>query len=298
MISRSASSSVRPVDLWSLPATQLVHLTFVFATSLLLLTGGWLLIRRLQGALESPLSMPALVFLGSALSITLVGQGFFERRMVTFNGTTESSGAVLRRTLMTVAVLILGFAISHPGTSAVPLMVFWGLVVVGALRAWSPSALVRRVSVQWRGDLSRDNHGDFEGAIEANEGSADRESPEATLLDKETESEDGELPADVSQRVLRARDERGAEIIYGSIRCEFAPGQRQQSVHIAFCPPLVSISEFTADQVLGPTVQIKPAMVETFGAAIEVKLASPGKGPAEVQIQFFAFEKPTGVADS
>lgn len=99
------------------------------------------------------------------------------------------------------------------------------------------------------------------------------------------------LPEHVSQRVVRARDERDAEVVFGTVRCRFVPGQRQQSIHLAFCPPLRKLAQLATDQVAGPAVQIKTVTAETFGVGLEAKLASPSKEPTEVQIQFFAFEK-------
>jgi hypothetical protein len=100
------------------------------------------------------------------------------------------------------------------------------------------------------------------------------------------------LPPGVSQRVTRARDEHGEEVVFGLVRCEFAPGERQQNVHIAFCPPLHRVPHLSTDQIDGPAVKIKTSLVETFGAGLEVKLVSPSSQPASVQIQFYACEKP------
>jgi hypothetical protein len=59
-----------------------------------------------------------------------------------------------------------------------------------------------------------------------------------------------------------------------------------------------SIAEFTVDQLAGPAVQVKTMSVETYGAGLEAKLASPSKGPTEVQIQFFAFARSPNDEDS
>ena len=79
-------------------------------------------------------------------------------------------------------------------------------------------------------------------------------------------------------------------MIYGIIRCDFVPGQRQQNVHIAFCPPLQRAPQLSLDQVDGPTARLRPAVVEPFGAGVEVKLKAASSAPASVQIQFYACE--------
>ena len=79
-------------------------------------------------------------------------------------------------------------------------------------------------------------------------------------------------------------------MIFGIVRCDFAPGQRQQNVHIAFCPPMQRKPQLSMDQVDGPTARLRPSIVEAFGAGVEVKLKTASTGPSSVQIQFYACE--------
>jgi hypothetical protein len=122
----------------------------------------------------------------------------------------------------------------------------------------------------------------------------------ALQLEDTTPSGDGDsgetLPDGVSQRITRASNEQGAEMIYGIVRCDFAPHQRQQNIHIAFCPPLDSAPQLTVDQVDGPTAGIRTTVVETYGAAIEVKLKAARSDLTSVQIQFYACESPASEA--
>jgi hypothetical protein len=97
------------------------------------------------------------------------------------------------------------------------------------------------------------------------------------------------LPEGVSQRITRAREGDG-EMIYGILRCDFAPNLRQQNIHIAFCPPLKSRPQFSVDQVDGPTARIRSTVVESYGAGMEVKLQSASSEPSSVQLQFYAYE--------
>ena len=107
------------------------------------------------------------------------------------------------------------------------------------------------------------------------------------------EEQEGELeilPPDICQRIIRAKAADGSVVVYGLVRCEFEADQRQQNVHVAFCPPLSRKPHLHADQILGPKATLKPSLVETFGACLEVRLADPSSAPAAVQIQFYAAE--------
>ncbi len=298
-MTRPVPSSARRAEFGSLPAAQLLRVVVYYAASLLVLTACWVLIRRFRGSLQEPLALTSHLVLGGVLSASLASCGLFARRIVSRNGAAETPGLLVPRALLTVAALLAGVAVSVPGTPVVALLVFWTLVALGTLPAWVPLERLRRSRKDHRPGVGQ--VGQSYPAVETIPIAPDRgisgEERDLSELDEEPESEEGLLPEGVSQRILRVRDERGTEIVYGTIRCDFAAGQRQQSVHIAFCPPLESIQDFTADQVSGPDAQIKPTMVETFGAGLELKLASPSKGPAEVQIQFFAFEKSTGDGD-
>ena len=119
---------------------------------------------------------------------------------------------------------------------------------------------------------------------------------ETASLEQPAEDDGFELLSpNVSQRITRGKEENGVEAVFGVVRCDFAVGQRQQNLHIAFCPPLERVPELTTDQIDGPIVKIKPSMVEVFGAGLEVKLPAPCSEPTSVQVQFYAFEKPDHV---
>ncbi len=293
MTSASASSPARPVESGLLPAARLVRVAVVFSAGLLLFTAAWIFIRRFGGASLEPLSSSALLLLGTLLGSMLAATGLIERRTDPGSEFGWISRWPVSRCLLTAAAWMLAIAVSLPGSPASVLIVFWACVLAGTWRAWSPIRLVPWI-------VRRSSRHAETGRIDGPEPAANQSLsgldaecrlPAFSESDEEPE-EETLLPDDVSQRVVRARDERGAEMVYGTVRCDFLAGQRQQNVHIAFCPPLRAIASLTTDQVAGPAVQIKPVLVETFGAGLEVKLAAPSKGPTQVQIQFFAFEKP------
>jgi hypothetical protein len=274
---------------------RLIRVVVMFAAVLLLMTAGWLLVRRVGGALQEPLSGAAQVLLGSLLSSMLLAAGPIERRTAAGTSPGRDSWPLLACMLISMAAVMLGAAITLPGSSVLASSAFWLLILAGAVPAWLRFALLPRFE---RRDLEQepcDAVARLSGSREAVlpwdvEGCASAECE----VDEDEDSEQQLLPDDVLQRVVRARDQGGSEIVYGTVRCRFVDGQRQQSIHLAFCPPLQTLAHFATDQVSGPTVQIKTVVAETFGVGIEAKLTSPSKGPTEVQIQFFAFERPPG----
>jgi hypothetical protein len=294
MTSPSVSSPARATEWGRFTTFRLIRIVVTFTAVLLLLTAGWLLVRRVGGALQEPLSGSAQVLLGGLLSSMLLAAGHIERRIAADTCAGWDSWPLLARVLLSVAALMLGAAVTLPGSSVLASSAFWLLILAGAVPAWLRFALSPRFE---RRELEPEP-GD---AVALSCGSRDAVLPWdvdrcASAECEADEEEDSEqlLPDDVLQRVVRARDQGGSEIVYGTVRCRFVDGQRQQSIHLAFCPPLQTLAHFATDQVFGPAVQIKTVVAETFGVGLEAKLTSPSKGPTEVQIQFFAFERPPG----
>lgn len=78
------------------------------------------------------------------------------------------------------------------------------------------------------------------------------------------------VAGNVSQQLTRAR-EATTEVVYGYLRADFAAGERHQTVHVAFCPPLAQIPEVEICQVEGPEVSVKTTLVEAHGARVELR---------------------------
>ena len=96
------------------------------------------------------------------------------------------------------------------------------------------------------------------------------------------------LPANLWQQITRVRSEDGGETISGVLRGAFAAGERNQSLHVAFCPPLSAAPELSFEQVDGPPGAIKAGQVESFGARLEVRLDAPAKEAAQILVEFSA----------
>lgn len=80
----------------------------------------------------------------------------------------------------------------------------------------------------------------------------------------------------------------GTERLQGSTVADFASGQKQTIVHLAFCPPFAATPEFSCDSGTDSACRLKVAAVYPYGARIELKRTEAGDEPAKVQIRYAA----------
>ena len=237
---------------------------------LIVLVSGALLARRLMGAFGQPLAPAGLIVFAVVMTVLVAAVRALWRRVSSLDTMPIRGSGLLLDMLLSLGVLCLATSLSLPDSAAVPLGVLWCLLVAGELVGWSPyyRPLVRGIRTH-----GSSGHHDEEPSIAIDEppdGLSARTLHETEMPDEQGEGDEFELlPPGVSQRMTRATEEDGEEVVYGVVRCDFAAGQRQQNLHIAFCPPLARIPELTTDQIDGPIVRIKPSMVETYGAKAE-----------------------------
>jgi hypothetical protein len=257
---------------------------------------GILFARRVAGAFQQPLASLNFVVIGAGLTILL--------GLARWAGlaTKSPAGLGLFECLASLTVVLLGISVTLPGSPTWAVAVFWSLVVGGEIYGWLAFVRTARAyrgdiefarqtvsNSQSRSEASRSPGGDPHGQAASSVATEQIEAPE----DLEETGEFSSLPTGVWQRITRARSEDGEAVIEGLVRCEFMVGQRQQNLHVAFCPPLERTPELTAEQVDGPVAAIRATLVEAFGACWEVRLAAPSIAPSSVQIHFFAIERPT-----
>ncbi len=268
---------------------RLIRLVLFIAAGLAAVLAGVLLTRRWADALQRPLDAAGL----AVLTILLVGLAVAARLLWRLADPRRGLDAARWQTVfdVTVTASVLGLAavVSLPQSPVVPMVALW-LVVLGAEGAtWF--VVLRRQQNSCEEETPAD------GSPDADLPLVEPSSERLALISGADNafSEDDEssetLPAGVSQRMTRARED-GGEIIYGILRCDFPPNLRQQNIHIAFCPPLNSRPQLSVDQVDGPTARIRSTVVESYGAGVEVKLKSASSEPSSVQIQFCACETP------
>jgi len=259
----------------SLHAACLAVLVLLLAFALLLA------IRRLSGALQTPLSTTALVALGGLLALIASGLRAAWRGVA---GSTEVWGDRLMRYGPSVALWSTIGCVSLAGSPPLGLALCWLLIIAAELWYWKPWSQALQQQMRDAGPESRP------AADESQTQRAARSSGIETvghdnfegLADEEDEGDD--LPANVVQRLTRAHDAAGSDVLDGSLRADLAADQRTTSVHVAFCPPFASVPEVNVEQTAGPDARIKVAQVLPYGTRLEVRLARLPQQPSTVTL--------------
>ena len=234
--------------------------SLVFAVLLLCL-------RRAMGALFQPLPTPLLVaVLAIALFATIAVRGLW---------LAGGSDHVFVRWLPTLLMLLLALALWLPGTSLAGATVLCAGVVVDSCAAVVLQAGMGPV-IRKRFEVPADRD-----AVSAVDGG---------LLNRHTASDC--LPREISQRFTRRRVAEGGEIIDGEVRTAFAPGQRTEHCHVAFCPPLDGVLRVACEQTEGPPARIKVAQVLPQGARLDLRLDQPAEEEVQVVLQVTACSQP------
>jgi hypothetical protein len=95
----------------------------------------------------------------------------------------------------------------------------------------------------------------------------------------------------VLQELTRFRTSQGKEAIRGKLVAEFATGQREANLYVAFCPPFQRLPDVEAQVAGNPAATVKVAQRLHHGAQFDVRLAAPAEEPLSVTIEFFAAER-------
>ncbi|MEX0612232.1 MAG: hypothetical protein WD229_08930 [Pirellulales bacterium] len=164
-----------------------------------------------------------------------------------------SSRSRLYNSLTAIVFLMLAVACSYPGTRLADWFV-WGCALVAIV--WRPTIL--------------------SGAVLR---PARRVSPPGEI---ESNSEQ------VLQQLTRVRTEEGQDAIRGMLIGEFAPGERQVTLHIAFCPPFERLPQVEVNVTDDSDATVKLAEVLHNGAQLEVRLAQPATESTNVALELFA----------
>jgi hypothetical protein len=100
--------------------------------------------------------------------------------------------------------------------------------------------------------------------------------------------EPSEPAADVVQQLTLRTTAEGGQELSGWLRMNLLPGQRNGTLHVAFCPPFDRPPLVEAEQVAGPDCRIKVAEAQTYGARLDIKLNALAVGEENVLVSFFA----------
>ena len=106
--------------------------------------------------------------------------------------------------------------------------------------------------------------------------------------DIEQDDVDEQLPDEVSQQITRTFADSEEDTVTGILRARLAPNERSQSLHVAFCPPMLRPPRVTAVQMSGSRARIKAADAQPFGIRFDLRLATASEEAQEVLIHFEA----------
>jgi len=230
-------------------------------------------LRRMAGALVVPLALPALLLVAVLVATAAIVVRLARRP------TGRPYGGDPIAAIVSGSVVLLGLAVSLPGTSWTGLVLFW--LIVGSEEAWAWRCDWRRI-----GPKNRPTPG-TSVSVTHEPGAQEVDDVEPRSLQGEREEarkvagdglagllvDEAEPPADeVIQQLTRSRTADGSETLAGWLRVGVAAGQRNANVHVAFCPPFARTPQVSVEQIDGPEARIKVVQVLPFGVRCDLKL--------------------------
>jgi hypothetical protein len=287
MVAQAATPDRIP-SLHRVPAlVSLVHAVLMSATLVLLGVAVWLCARRLAGALQQPLGLPALGAVG-VLAAALMSAVRCGWRHTRGGPIRRWSPVTLWWYLPTLAACLLAVSVSVPGASLPGVILLWALLLIHEV-VWGRAA--------WRARAARsagagpavappvpaaatDDHGPAELARTA--------APIQTHLLETGDDQELSLPADVCQQITRSQSPAHGDTVAGVLRASFQSGERSRNLHVAFCPPMAGRPLVEVIQLSGPQTRVKAADVQPFGVRFDLRLATVSAGAEDVLIHFEA----------
>jgi hypothetical protein len=212
----------------------------------------FLVVRRAAGAIASPLPPLPLVATASLLVVwALLIQLAWRSPQRVVAGESRSPDALFTFWPPLLTILLFAAACSYPGGRWADWLV-WPAAI--AALVWSSRAVrpARRSSPAGARDVTGDDQ--------------------------------------VLQQLTRFRTSEGNEAVRGTVVAEFAAGQRDATLYVAFCPPFERLPDIETDVADGFPVAVKVAQRLHNGTQLDVRLAEPAEESLAVTVVFFAVE--------
>jgi hypothetical protein len=214
-----------------------------------------LILRRLAGALSSPLDWQIAIALGLLAIGLALAQQIVDRSRRTRG---DRTGA----TLFVTAWCLIPLCLSLPGTTAASLTILWSACALAVLIALAGQWLISLpVLAPWLAV--------FRPARRS------VTPPRAALL----------------SACRREALAGGIEQVQGWVALDFVPGQRQQVAHVAFCPPFERVPNVQAalhDEPAASAARISVTQALPQGARIEVRLVGPAPAARRQIVEYRA----------
>jgi hypothetical protein len=235
----------------------------------LFLCSGWLLVRRMSGALAVPLDSGMLLAVGVCGVVSAATARLLWRRTSTDAMDTAS---LIRDLLPTVALVLLATAAAVPGSPTAAVVLLWLMIAAEeAAAAWF---------TRWphgRGQQRR---------MTAPRRSGDRLT--ARQLRHAASESDSDVASDIRQHQTRERTSDGKELVHGTLRAGFVAGQRTAIEHLVFCPMLAAVPRISVTAVDEADCTVRPTHVYRYGSRLEIRMSEPCDEPLEVLVRYEA----------
>jgi hypothetical protein len=115
-------------------------------------------------------------------------------------------------------------------------------------------------------------------------------SPSTPTTPLTTTSDSEDQTENILQHLTRIRLSDGHEAIRGELVAEFPTGERQATLHVAFCPPFELLPHIDVNIPDDSDATVKVTQFLHNGTQLEVRLPDPAEEPVRVTIELFASE--------
>ena len=227
----------------------------VASVYILLVLGAFLVIRRAIGAIATPL--PALPLVATAFGLAawaVCVRSAWRPQLATKLRALQSQ---LPTWLPAIAILCFAIGCSYPGRRVIDWL------------AWTAVLLVFTFSTQLLGQIRTQS------------------TRRARRNDKDAEAADSPI-----QQLTRYRAADGTQTIRGTLIAEFEPGERSETLYVAFCPPFERLPNVDVEAVDDSFASVKLTQLLHNGAQIDVRLPQPADSKQGVTVEMVATESP------
>lgn len=263
------------------------HSLAVWIWSALLLADAVLVTRRLSGQFTEPLPVPLATFCSVIVAVTSLGAWFLYTSIARPH--TTKLAAIAPQAVTVSITAIWCWSISAT-VSPLAAGVLFSIVLLqlGVLAALTDLPKIEVTS--HRAPIAQPLTPAMPAPI-----AETLAVPAFSITEDEPDAIENEFPADgvgeIDQGLtlwLSRRTTDDAEQIEGWVRVEFAEGQREAVVHVAFCPPLPGIPEVETEDLEGADLEIRVAAAFAFGARLSVRRSGSLAESSIARVGFFA----------
>jgi len=227
-----------------------------------------LVIRRLSGALVSPLSGGAILLVALIVESTILLYRSFSSCAEYSVLSTQYFGrwqhslpprAVFSLITPEVAALAILASLTIRGTPAWGLILAWLLLISTESIPWLLHYRPGLINTRWLHVLR-------------------------PTVAPPAESEQPEIPCGLVQQLTRTR-EGNRESIHAIVQADIAANDHLAVVHLSFCPPLAAPPQLSAYALDADDAEIRITQAETFGTRLEVRLPAAKETPRTLLVE-------------